>query len=106
MGKHLTPVDVVERFMGRPEDFGPAIGLNRKTAYTWRKSSDIRDAGDLPSMRTARQLLALAAERGLPLTAEHLIFGASEAEIAALQTRADAFPFKARARGPIIEAAE
>jgi hypothetical protein len=74
--------------MGRPEEFGPAIGLNRKTPYTWRKASDIRDAGDLPSMRTARQLLALAATRHLPLTAEHLIFGAPEAEIAALLARA------------------
>ena len=87
MSKHLTPSDVVERIIGRPEVIGAAIGSDPKLPYSWRKSSKNRDAGDIPTARHMRALLAHAAARRLPLTAEDLIFGCKaedlEARIAA-----------------------
>jgi hypothetical protein len=89
MSKHLTPSDVVERIIGRPEAIGAAIGSDPKLAYSWRKASKNRDAGDIPTARHMRALLAHAAARRLPLRAEDLIFGCAaedlEARIAAAQ---------------------
>lgn len=81
MSKHLAPSAVVERIIGRPEVIGAAIGIDKKSAYHWRKGAKGRDAGDITSPRHMRRLLAHAAARGLPLTSDHLIWGASEDEI-------------------------
>lgn len=41
-------------------------------------------AGDMPSARVMRSLLAHAAAKGIPLKPEHLIWGAPAAEVEAL----------------------
>jgi len=84
MTEHLTPVDVLERMIGGPEAIAAAIGADRTLPYAWRRSSKARDAGDIPSARNMRRLLAYAGARGIPLRADHLIWGAPRAEIEAL----------------------
>lgn len=84
MSSNLTPLQVCERLIGGAERLGGIAGLNDKVAYNWRHPTKWRDAGDLPSARIMRSLLAHAAARGIPLTAEMLIWGASAAEIDAL----------------------
>jgi hypothetical protein len=84
MGKHLTPVQVAERLFGGIEAASLKAGLHRKSLYPCRYASGWHDAGDLRSMRAARLLLAHSAARDLGLTAEHLIWGAPEAEIDAI----------------------
>lgn len=84
MSKHLTPYEVSERLIGPPAVLAGVCELNEKSPFHWRRSSDLRDAGDLPSARIMRRLLAHAAAKGIPLTAEHLIWGADAAEIEAL----------------------
>lgn len=80
----MTPFEIVERLIGRPEVVSSVIGLSGKTAYGWRRPSAARDAGDIPSARTMRSLLAHAAAHRIPLKPEHLIWGAPAAEIEAL----------------------
>lgn len=82
MSKHLTPSEVIERIIGRPEVIGATIGADPKLAYSWRKGSKNRDPGDIPSARHMRALLAHAAAKGLPLVAEDLIWGISEEMLA------------------------
>ncbi|PZQ99913.1 MAG: hypothetical protein DI533_04585 [Cereibacter sphaeroides] len=84
MQKHLTPVEVCERLIGAPEKIAVICGLHEKSVYPWRRPSTGRDAGEIPSSRHMRLLLAYAAARNIPLTAEHLIWGAPAAEIEAL----------------------
>jgi hypothetical protein len=78
----LTPMQVCEKLIGPPEVMGPAIGYGNKAAYHWRRERDGRRPGDLPSAEVMRLLLAHSAAKHLGLTAEHLIWGATEAEIA------------------------
>ena len=106
MSDHLTPVEVCQRLIGPLPDLERIAHYKPKSAYAWLRSSSDREAGYLPSVKLMQVFLTYAATHHIPLTADHLIWGAPADEIAALQTRADAFPFKARARGPIIEAAE
>ncbi|PIL20524.1 hypothetical protein P775_08320 [Puniceibacterium antarcticum] len=80
MSRHLTPVQVCERLIGPVETLGPIAGLQAKAAYGWRRESQYRDAGDL-TPRANRALLAHAAAHDIPLTADHLIWGAPEEEI-------------------------
>jgi hypothetical protein len=75
---------VCERLLGKPSEIGRAIGMNEKAAFHWRHANSSRDAGDLPSAPVMRRLLAYSDAHGLGLTAEHLIRGADEAEIAAI----------------------
>ncbi|OLS43049.1 hypothetical protein BV509_00910 [Rhodovulum sulfidophilum] len=75
---------MAERIIGSVEDISVLCGYHRKSAYLWRNPSEWRDAGDFPSARIMRRLLDYAAEKGLPLTADHLIRGASAEEIEAL----------------------
>ncbi len=89
MGKQLTPMKVCEALVGRPETLSQIAGFGPKAAYGWRHGSAWRDAGDVGSARTMRLLLAHAAARGIPLTAEHLIWGADAAEIEALLARSN-----------------
>lgn len=84
MSSNLTPLEVCERLIGTVEDVARAAGLGAKAGYGWRRASEWREAGDVPSARVMRQLLSHARLHGIPLTPEHLIFGASEAELAAL----------------------
>ena len=84
MSSNLTPIQVCERLLGGPAALGSIAGLNDKAAFHWRHPTKWRDAGDLPSARIMRSLLAHAAARGIPLTADMLIWGADAAEIDAL----------------------
>ncbi len=84
MSNHLTPLEVCERLIGKPETVAEASGLHRKSAFPWRHASKWREAGDLPSAKVQRALLTHSAARNLGLTAEHLIWGATEAEIEAI----------------------
>lgn len=104
----LTPAQVVERLIGPPEVSGPAIGYGQKAAYHWRHARKGRDAGDLSSPVVMRALLAHSDTHGLGLTAEHLIRGAAEDEVAAILAGRDApVPqFTSRRRPPRMEAAE
>lgn len=81
MSDNLTPSEIVELLIGRPEVVGPMIGMSDKAGYRWRHSAANRDAGDIPSARTMRSLLAHAAAKGIPLKPEHLIWGAPAAEV-------------------------
>ncbi|MES2667432.1 MAG: hypothetical protein V4712_15140 [Pseudomonadota bacterium] len=84
MSSNLPPLQVCERLIGKPEQLSVICGKEPKTAYAWRHASLNRGAGDLPSTRDMRALLAYAAAHQIPLTADHLIWGASEEELAAL----------------------
>lgn len=77
----LTPLQVVEALIGPPEQIGPTVGYGSKAAYHWRHPRTGRVAGDLPSAEVMRRLLAHSEAHGLGLTAEHLIRGATEAEV-------------------------
>ena len=81
MSKHLTPAEVVERMFGGPERVGSHLGLHPKAPYVWRRGSQYREAGDFPSGTVMRQLMGIAKEKGVPLKADHLIFGMDEAEL-------------------------
>lgn len=81
MSNHLTPLEVCERLIGKPETVAEAAGLHRKSAFPWRRASKWREPGDLPSAKVMRDLLTHSAANRLGLTAEHLIWGAAEAEI-------------------------
>jgi len=83
MSTHLTPVEVAEHMMGGIEAVAGICLLNRKTAYLWRRPSNARDAGDLPSTRVQRRLLAHCAAKGLPMQPEWLIWGAPREEVEA-----------------------
>lgn len=81
MSNHLTPLEVCERLIGKPETVAEASGLHKKSAFPWRHASKWREAGDLPSAKVMRALLAHSTANRLGLTADHLIWGADEGEI-------------------------
>jgi hypothetical protein len=84
MGEHLTPVAVAECLLGTPATLSGIVGLDRSAAFGWRNPSKFRDAGDFPSTRIQRALLAHSEAHGLGLTADHLIRGAARAEVEAI----------------------
>ncbi|MFN6055929.1 MAG: hypothetical protein ACK47C_07835 [Paracoccaceae bacterium] len=84
MGKHITPTDVVERLIGKPDKIGEVTGVDGKAPYQWRTARGLRAAGDIPYASHMRALLSHSAAHRLGLTAEHLIWGADEAEIEAI----------------------
>lgn len=93
MTDNLTPMQVCERLIGKPEQIAVAVGYDQKSAFPWRRAAKNRAAGHFPSSMIMQRLLAHAAARHIPLTADHLIWGASEAEITALLAQmADAPP--------------
>lgn len=92
MTHNLTPMQVCERLIGKPEQIAAAAGLHEKAPYHWRNARTGRAAGDLPSATVMRALLAFAKARQIPLTADHLIWGASEEELAALVAAAPVQP--------------
>lgn len=81
MSNHLTPFEVCERLIGKPETVAEASGLHKKSAFPWRHASKWREAGDIPSAKVMRSLLSHSTAKELGLTAEHLIWGAPEDEI-------------------------
>jgi hypothetical protein len=84
MRDNLTPFEVCERLIGPPPVLAEVIGYDRTATYGYRYPAKGRDAGDFPSARIMRALLAHSQAHGLGLTAEHLITGATEAEIEAV----------------------
>lgn len=84
MSKHFTPTDVAFRLFGGAKGISLIIGGHEKTPFAWKHPSKYRKAGDIPSTAIVRTLLAVAEQRRIGLTAEHLIYGASEADLAAL----------------------
>ena len=99
MGIHLTPLQVCQRLIGSNELIGEVCGIHPKSPYPWARKSTGREAGDIPHANHMRRLLAHSAARGLGLTAEHLIWGADEAEIEAILAARPPTP-------PQLEAAE
>ncbi len=109
MGKHLTPIEVCERLIGPPQELGQICGMGEKAAYLWRRSATGRDAGDIPSARHMRALLAYSETHGLGLTAEHLVRGAPEAEIEDILSSLGTLvrpSFRSRRKAQGLEAAE
>ncbi len=100
-------MQVVERLIGKPEQIAAIVGYKEKAAFPWRNSTKNRPAGHFPSTLIIQRLLAHAATHQIPLTADHLIWGAPEAEIAELEARNPLRPpaFISR-RTPHQEAAE
>lgn len=82
MGKHLTPMQVCERLIGKPEQIAAVTDLHPKSPFHWRNARSGRDAGDMPSVGIIRRLLTHSAAHGLGLTADHLIWGAGEEAVA------------------------
>lgn len=83
MSSHLTPIDVVECLVAPIPELASIVGNQEKTPYGWRRPSKNRAAGDIPH-HPMRRLLAYAAKHQIPLTADHLIWGAGWVEIAEL----------------------
>lgn len=81
MSDHLTPLQVCEALIGPLPVLERIAGYRPKAGYAWRRSSDGRPGGDFPSAALMRRFLAHAAAKGIPLTADHMIWGASAAEI-------------------------
>lgn len=101
MSGHLAPASVIEHMIGRPEVVADAIGKDRSTVFSWQRPSKHREAGDIPSSRDMRRLLAYAAARRIPLRAEHLIWGAPRAEVEELMR-----VWRATAGDDVLRAAE
>lgn len=91
MSPHLTPFEICLRIIGAPEQIAKVCHTADKSPYGWRGASANRDAGDIPSARHMRALLAYAAAHDLPLVAEDLIFGISE-DLLAQRLRSERFP--------------
>lgn len=89
MSKHLTPIEVVEALIGKPEVIGGICRIDPKAAFGWRHAVKRRAAGDLPYVAHMRSLLDFSRPRQLGLTADHLIWGASEEEVAAILAARD-----------------
>ena len=97
MSNHRTTLEVAEALIGKPEVIGQIVGVHPKSPYQWRDRSGLRHAGDIPYAAHMRALLAHSAANRLGLTADHLIWGASEDEVAEiLATRGQ----------PVVRAAE
>ncbi len=102
MSNNLTPLAVCERLIGPYPVIAAICGYKAKSPYVWLRPSKGRAAGDFPSSRIIRQILAYAAARSIPLTAEDLIWGADADELAARL----ATPPARFAAHPRMEAAE
>lgn len=85
----LTPMQVCERLIGKPERIAVAASCHEKAPYHWRRERHGRSAGDMPSMQVVRALLTFSGTHNLGLTADHLIWGASEDEVAAILAARD-----------------
>lgn len=79
----LTPYEVCLRICGSPERLAPIFGVGSTAPYRFANASKWRDAGDLLA-RYQRRFLVWAVDQGLDVPAAWMIFGADEAEVAAL----------------------
>lgn len=84
MKQELTPLEVCTRLIGPLGVLAEVIGYGQTAPYLWERASRSRLAGHFPSTLIMQRLLAHSATHRLGLTAEHLIWGASEGEIAAV----------------------
>lgn len=84
MSDHLTPVQVCERLIGPLPELERIAGYRPKGGYAWLRSSGVRAPGDFPSTALQKLLLAHSDRLRLGLTADHLIRGATSAEIEAI----------------------
>jgi hypothetical protein len=84
MSNVFTPLQVAERLLNGIENVGIAAGRHEKAAYQWRYANATRLAGDFPSVEVIRTLFHEARRQGFPLELAHLIFGATEDEVAAI----------------------
>ncbi|MBY5988191.1 hypothetical protein [Roseovarius atlanticus] len=80
MSKHLTPLDVVECLVALLPELHSIAGCHPKSPWGWRRKSAWRDAGDIPHP-AMRLIHAHAAKQGIPLTTDHLVWGASWDEV-------------------------
>ena len=85
-------MQVCERLIGKPEQIALAAKTQEKAPYHWRRERTGRAAGDLPSAGVMRNLLDFATTNRIPLTADHLIWGATEEDLAALVASLPASP--------------
>jgi hypothetical protein len=109
MSKHLTPTEVCEALIGKPAVLAEICGVDPKAPFGWRQPSSNRLAGDLPSTPHQRALLAYSEANGLGLTADHLIRGATEAEVQDILSSLGTLVvprFAGRRRAPPLQAAE
>ncbi|WP_425426175.1 carph-isopro domain-containing protein [Albimonas pacifica] len=86
MSNAVSPVDVVVSLFGSPGAVAEVCDRHRTAVSHWRRAGPRREAGDVPPPHM-RKLLAHARAHGIPLTAEHLIFGATRAELEILLDR-------------------
>lgn len=84
MSEHLTPLSVAERLFGGIEQVSIIAGRDPKAGYHWRHARSTRLPGDLPSAGVMRDLLDHARANGIPLTADHLVYGAPSDEVDAM----------------------
>lgn len=84
MSEQLTPLEVCERLIGPLPELERICGLRPKALYIWRRPAQGREAGDIVSARYQRALLDWSERHGLGLTARHLVYGASAAELDAI----------------------
>jgi hypothetical protein len=77
-------LDVCKHLIGREDVLAGICRVEDKSPFAWARPSKYRDAGDFPSARHMRQLLAHSDTHRLGLTARHLIEGAQLAEIEAI----------------------
>lgn len=73
----VSPLEVVRRLIGADGVVAGIVSRDRSAVVKWRRR------GFVPS-ECQRDLLTFAGLNGIPLKAEHLIVGATEAEIDAL----------------------
>ena len=91
----LTPTQVAILVLGTRNLVAEVCGVSGSAVTQWGNASRARAAGDIPSIQYIRRILARPEAQGLDL--EHLIRGATQAEIDAI--------LAARAQGATPEAA-
>lgn len=84
MSSHLTPVRVCERLIGPLPVLESIAGYRPKSGYAWLRGAIDREPGYFPSVSLMQRMLTYARAHGIPLTEQHMIWGAEAAEIEAL----------------------
>ena len=74
----ISPVEVFLLLIGPPAEVAQIVQRHRTAVVKWKR------LGRIPS-DSQRMILAYARDHSIPLTGDHLIAGATEAELAALQ---------------------
>ena len=92
MKQELTPLEVCVRLIGPLGVLAEVIGYGPTAPYLWERASRSRPAGHFPSSLIMQRLLTHSAANRLGLTADHLIWGATEVEIAEILAARQALP--------------